>query len=187
MVGRKHTDQSGAAAGRDIVGRDKVTHVYSYRESIVSSLLKKLEAERSNNQTFDGLIAELQHFRTPMEEEPVGLETKLTDGGRQDLFQNAVKEKELFAKRLARDQLWKSGQDLYAYLLGRIRDRFIASIPPMLEADATPAAIDSALVESVIEPVMNELDPSGLDLNTTHLRGMVYFLTGNCFLKWTGG
>ena len=44
--------------------------------------------------------------------------------------------------------------------------------------------IDSALYDNVVETVFNELDENVLLLNYQELIGAVYYLTGNCHIKW---
>lgn len=179
-------DQSQATAGGDLVGRDKITKIVSPdRPSPIATLLKRLEQERKSDAKFDRLIDELQHFCDSVDSvEPVGLKTKLERGGRADLVTAGTREKELFAKRLAQHQHWRSAQDIYAFMLGRVRDRFEAVIVPLLAQGTSDSEIDAAIVRDVIDPCLEELQGNDLGINTTHLRGMVYFLTGNCFLKW---
>ena len=182
-------DQSQATAGADIVGGNKTTNIYSPdRPSPIATLLKRLEQERKSDAKFDRIIDELQHFCDSVDsEELVGLATKLERGDRAGLIPVATKEKELFAKRLAEHQHWRSAQDIYAFMLGRVRDRFEAVIVPLLAQGACDTETDAAIVRDVIDPCLEELQSNDLGVNTTHLRGMVYFLTGNSFLKWERG
>ena len=169
-----------------MIGRDNVTNiVLPDRPSSMATLLDRLEQERKADARFDRLIDELQHFCDSVDsEELIGLETKLERGERPDLILKATKEKELFAKRLAQHQHWQSAQEIYAYMLGRVRDRFESSIAPLLAQSTSHTEIDAAIISDVIEPCLKELQGNDLAINTTHLRGMMYFLTGNCFLKW---
>ena len=182
-------DQSGAHADGDIAGRDINKH-YHYPQipSRLCSILERLEEERKSNKKFDQILDELQHFYESRDSSEVrGLEEKLEDGKRTDLIHSAAKRKEIFAKRLAEYQHYRSAQELFSYLLVAVVGRFQKTIAPLLEAEVTDTSIDAAIEESVIEPTMDELMHNPLGLSRLHVHGMVYFLTGNCFIEWTKG
>lgn len=181
-------NQTGATAGGSIAGRD-ITNVVLHqpRHSPLESILKRVDQARADDPELDRLIDELQHFAEyATTDTPVGLSRKLSDGSRDDLVMQAMREKEIFAKMLAEYQHSRSAQQLYAFLLGSVRDRFKRHIVPLLGARANPREIDAAIVESVINPCLEDLLHNPLAISPTCLHGMIYFLTGNCYLKWTG-
>tara|TARA_R110002096_G_scaffold435816_1_gene663006 strand:- start:25134 stop:25712 length:579 start_codon:yes stop_codon:yes gene_type:complete len=186
-LGNNRTNQSGSQAGGHIAGRD--IHIVNEQQHIspLRSLLARIDQAREDDPELNELIDQLQHFSNPAGDgPPIGLEKKLMDGNREELVRQATREKEMFAKLLAQNQLSYSAQKVYAYLLGSVRDRFKRYITPLLCDNATADQVDAAIVEHIVEPCVQDLEHNPLDISTTHIHGMVYFLTGNCYLLWTG-
>lgn len=188
MVARQHTDQSGAAADGDIIGGDKIIHIHaSGRRTTMHTLLERLREEKAANSTLSTIVAALQHYLISRDLDPtVGLPMKLQAGNREEYIEQAMEEKELFFKHLTKNQLYTSSQEIYAYLLGRVRDYFKADVAPKIAQGLPAVDVDSAVVTGVINPILAELDSNDLVLMSHHVRGMIYFLTGNCFLRWDG-
>ena len=58
------------------------------------------------------------------------------------------------------------------------------NIKPLIENGEEKPQIDSALYDNVVETVFDELDENVLLINYQELIGAVYYLTGNCHIKW---
>jgi len=192
-AGEPHTTQCDNIAGGDVVGRDKhvnaqSTHLHLPAPSSVGQLARLLERltieERQGNQAA-GLIEELKRFCEPVEANPIGVEQKLLDGGRADLIEFALQAKEQFAKKLARNTFFESAQEIHALLLSKIYSVFWNEIIPQIRAGASRAIIDVLVRERIIDPIVGELQSTPFRYYDEHVHGMLYYLTGNCYVKWT--
>ncbi len=170
----------GNLAGRDV----NITHVGPQRETFMVRLHRKFELECANSATFKETIDALQYFQDSIDIVPMGLERKLELAGRQTDIPQALRAKELFAKCMARFSLSESAQMVIAYCLGKIHELFKANVGPLIAQGVPAQTIDAAVFTTVIEPVLSELEANFLGLMPHELRGMVYYLTGNCFIDW---
>jgi|CZKS01.1.fsa_nt_gi hypothetical protein len=170
----------GNLAGRDV----NITHVGTQRETFMVRLHRKFELECASSVTFKETIDALQYFQDSVDMVPMGLQKKLELAGRQMDIPQALRAKELFAKCIARYSLSESAQMVIAYCLGKIHELFKANVSPLIGQGASAQTIDTAVFTTVIEPVLAELDANFLGLMPHELRGMVYYLTGNCFIDW---
>jgi hypothetical protein len=191
MTGANRSNQAGASAGRDIAGRDLITTnniIQHPMPSPLQALLQRIDEARDTDPVLNGLIAELQHYTEYANDStPIGLSEKLSNGSRVDLIPQALREKELFTMVLSEYQHSSVAQRIFAYLLGDVRNKFTRHVVPLIEDGAKLNEVDAAIVEHVIEPCIEILRHNPLGISSTHLRGMIYFLTGNCYLKWSRG
>lgn len=178
-------DQRDNIVGGHIAGRDvNITQTGQQSETFMRRLREKFEEECKNNVTFSEIIAALQYYQEPIDEQPIGLEKKLQLGHRQGEIPEALRAKELFAKCLARHSLSESAQQVIAYCLGQINLLFKARIVPLINKGAPRDQVDAALIDQVIQPVFGQLEVNFLHLMPQELKGMVYYLTAHCFLQW---
>ncbi len=178
-------DQSKNEVHGNLAGRDvNITHVGAERETFMVRLHKKFEMERANSVTFRETIDALQYFQDSVDIVPMGLEKKLELAGRQMDIPQALRAKELFVKCIARYSLSESAQTVIAYCLGKIHELFKANVSPLIGQGVSAQTIDAAVFTTVIQPVLAELEVNFLGLMPHELRGMVYYLTGNCFIDW---
>lgn len=172
---------SGHQAGRDI-------NIYEAprRISSMQTLIAQYREELSKDEAFRQTIDELQHFLLSNDalSGVQGLESKLVKGGRENEVVEATRKKELFAKKLEKHRLSQAAQQIFAYLLARVLQLFRSEIRPLIHDNVSPVHVDSALVKKVYEPLLSELEDNVLFINPVELEGMLYYLTGNCHLRW---
>jgi hypothetical protein len=58
-------------------------------------------------------------------------------------------------------------------------------IYPRVCNNEDPVLINSLISEKVINPLIVELGDNLFDFTPDDVQGMLYFLTGNCHIKWT--
>ncbi len=189
-MSKNTSTQIGVKAGRDNIGRDKyenVTNVHNYgaRRSQLSILNDKYLQEMQEETDIFEYIQSLMHFVDPVEADVRGLEDKLKAASRDSRFiEEAKKYKELFAKRLIKRDLSPSAQRIFAYLLGKIKQSFRHKIVPSMKSGMEQEKIEELIFSDVIEPIYDELEENVLEITWDEFIGMLYFLTGNCHLKW---
>jgi len=180
-------DQHGATAGKDIVGRDKKveTHYHlSPTPARLLQLMQRLANEIENKQHVRDLIESLQYYHNKPPTDGVdGLEAKLKKGGRAHRITIALRQKELFAKLLARFSLYESAQEIFALCLSKIEHEFNHCI--LFKLDTTnEEAIDALVTEKLVDPILENIGVGPFVLNPALVMGMVYWLAEQCFVKW---
>jgi hypothetical protein len=183
------SDQRGSAAGGDQAGRDIIKEYnvpIQTKKSHMEKLIEQYQEEIERNEEFSYFIDALQHYLEKIDEFDVkGISEKLKDGKREEEITEARRLKELFAKKLQENQFSASAQKIFAFLLGNIRERFRAKIYPMIYHESDKYTVDSAIFDDILNPVFAELETNILDITYQDLRGMLYYLTGNCHIRWS--
>jgi len=171
---------AGSQAGRDVnitLGTDPRT--------TMRTLTRRFREEVQQDEAFRAVIDSLQYFLDPSAPDTsFDLETKLSAAKRENDLSEATALKELFAKKLARHQLSPAAQQIFAWALGHLQISFQVHVRPMIISGEAPAAIDKVVFDKVIRPTIAELEDNVLILNYQELRGMLYYLTGNCHIEW---
>lgn len=182
--------QIGNKAGGDVVGRDKHEktvniHKYGSRRTPISILNDKYLQEMQGETEIFEYIQVLMHYVDSSEDDVRGLEDKLRSALRDRKYiEEAKKYKELFAKRLIKRDLSPSAQKIFAYLLGKIKQSFRHKIIPSIKKGIDRDTIEEMIFSDVIEPIYEGLEENVLDITWVEFIGMLYFLTGNCHLRW---
>jgi hypothetical protein len=169
----------GHLAGRDVnimQGVSRPTHM--------GRLIQEFHEQRRNDQVLERTIESLDVFLRRTEGDPKGLEQKLSDAARTDELRSAETLKELFHKKLTLHQLTPAAQEIFAIALAKVQLRFQAEVSPLLHRRESKAEVDRAVLKQVVEPTYEELEHNPMDLGPHEIKGMVYYLTGNCHLTW---
>jgi hypothetical protein len=132
------------------------------------------------------MLEQLSSYEKPRPGRPIlGLMGKLKAGNREDLYDDAEFYKDKFAQRLARHQFSNQAVAIHLYFLTQINERFSSKILPLIKENFTTTAIDSAISDLIIQPFVSEVITADPTMNADIIRGMLYFLTGNCHIKWS--
>ncbi|WP_299197172.1 ABC-three component system protein [uncultured Amphritea sp.] len=149
------------------------------------SLIERYRDLDESDVNFLNVKEELEYYQEPLDSRKVfGLENKLSKAGRKDLISIARNEKHKFATRLLKFQLASQESALHLNLLSKIEERFNAQIFPMIKNNEPFEIIDLAISKLIIDPIANEVAPADATLTAKQIRGMMYLLTGNCYLRW---
>jgi hypothetical protein len=94
--------------------------------------------------------------------------------------------KEMVYAELRKNMFSRTFQTIYATLMGKIYEEFQTWVQPAILRGASREQIDQLVNVHVVRPVVSELETcSEYDgVATSTVRGMIYFLTGNCHLVW---
>ena len=179
-------NQAGAAAGGDLIGRDKVANIYQPQNpaSYIEKMMGRLSAEIESKAEVRYTIDELQFFYTRKTiGDVIGLEAKLKRADRLDELLYAFEKKELFAKILDRYSLYASAQRIFAYLLAKAEWEFMSSIQPVLSVSDC-VQINELITKRIVEPIVSDCDIGPFDFNHSVVVGMVYWLAEQCFVRW---
>lgn len=169
-----------------MAGRDLIVNNGGVPTSL-GRLIKKYQKESEIDQTLKEYIDELSLFTKQVPDEPVqGLVAKLKAADRTDELYDALKLKELIYENLKTNIGSQSFQKIYAYLMALAKERFHIYVRPVVEQGAERSAIDQTIFEHVLDPIRAELEGCGAahDFTVQTIKGMVYFLAGNCHVRW---
>jgi len=169
-------------AGHLVAGDLKV--VYEVKTPL-RVMAEEYRNEIENSDIQKEFIEELQDYmkRVPGNDQR-DLEQKLTAANRRDMIIDAKLLKEKFAKKLYRHTFSPNAQAIFVHILAVIRSSFQLKVLPLIRESKTPYEIDSTIYDSIIEVIYNQVGNSELDINMDHIRGMLYYLTGNCYINW---
>ncbi|WP_419779289.1 ABC-three component system protein [Maridesulfovibrio sp.] len=148
-------------------------------------LIRKYQDRIANEPAAGKFIEDLSDFIKPRERRQIiGLEQKLIDGGREDEIDDAEYFKLKFSKKLVEDELSESVQEIYAHILAYINTVFSLKIKPRIIAGHDRYLIDDAVMEEIVDPIYREVIHADIGITAEHVRGMLYYLTGKCHIKW---
>ncbi len=170
--------------GRDNAGRDIINSVLNLPESKtpLRRMAEKYVCEIEKDENFQEFIEELQNYMQRVPGELRNLEKKLSDAGRNDLLPDAINLKENFAKKLCKHTFSPIAQKIFTHILAMINTCFI--INPLIKEGNTAKIIDKAIYKEITEKIYNDIGDSKLSITMDDIRGMLYYLTGNCYIEW---
>ncbi len=190
-MSKKEVSQSNNEVKGDLAGNDINKPTYNIgRTSIggksqLEKLYDRLEKERESSTIFSEIVDDLLHYKKNADEnEFIGLEKKLENGNRTSYLNFAEKSKEKFAKKLLRNEHSETAQLIYAFLLAKVYSSFEFNIAPRIKENHPEIFINELVSEFIIRPLEDILGENLLRIYDDDINGMIYFLTGNCHIKW---
>ena len=178
------TNQIGNRAGRDFAGRD-INYNAPQERTPMMALVEQFKAEVESDQTLSCLIEKLEHyFLNSTSTDIRDLSEKLSCAGRNDLLKEALARKEAAYKLIMRNQGSRSAQLIFAYVLAELVVNFEQTVRPLVQEGAERAAVDRAILDHVITPTHRALEDNPLLLDKLEIQSFLYFLGGNCYIRW---
>lgn len=180
------TSQTGNHAGADIVGGDKtVIHNYNSSASAIVALYLRLRSNESQESYTAKIADKLQHYCDISSDGDVrGLEDKLSSSNRTYQLKMASRLKESASKTIMKLQTSPIAQDIITYLLSQLYSDFMLQVTPAIESGASGQVVDSLINEKVIAPAMHMLGENDLAITNEDVLGLLFFLGGNCHIRW---
>ncbi len=182
-------EQRNNQAMGDIVGGNKTEIINQFGTPAPSSrlaqLLERYRHELAHNEQTSEKLRELQRYGEAKETPLIPIETKLSDGQRSDLIEFALETKEIFAKQLVRHTHFESAQRIHLHLLSRIWAIFQTRILPEIRAGQPRLTIERLIQSEIIDPTLADLRDNPFHYSDPEIHGMIYYLTGNCHIRWT--
>lgn len=186
------TQENIVAAG-DVAAGDINKQTYNIslppiyiEDKVLKRLLAEHELEKESDPVYREFSEELNRFFSKaLVKNFRNLEDKLTDGDREFLIIAAMESKERLTKKIHRFSLYKSAQEIYTYLLVNIRTCFLHEVQSKIKSKKFSLhEIDDLVCSKIIEPFLHNLQGSSLEIDRDELYGVLYFLTGNCYIEW---
>ena len=160
-------------------------NVFESEKSALEKAIQKIMASASKNSELTDIIDDLNEYITDHPyREIIGLEKKLQNGGREELYPKALLLKNRFERRVAKSQLSIVEQKIYVQVLSHILSAFDQYIRPKILTGYPTEKIDVLVFEKIIEPVHKAIIDFDDCATKELVSGMLYFLTGKCHAVW---
>lgn len=180
-------DQSGNhIRNGSIVGGNQYNHTTNIVRSsnrTLDRLYQKLSEEEivANDKDF---CDKLKHYlATDTNPDIRDLAAKLADSDRSDLIYFATDLKEKAFKAILKCQSSKTAQEIYALILDKIHTDFTLKVTPFIQRNDDRVIVDEK-ISLVLENISEILGDNLLELTEKDLLGLLYFLGGNCHIRW---
>jgi hypothetical protein len=161
---------------------------YNYPQTKMRALIEEYKQERQIDETFNDIIEQLDYYLNPISRESeavIGLEKKLQTGHFNEFIHYAMTAKDIFARKLEQHRLSKAAQEIFLYLLADIWTIFHQEIYQPICNNETHDVIMQKIHDEIIEVISKKLEDNVLNIYNDCISGMIYFLTGNCHIKWS--
>ena len=172
-------------AGGDVTGRDKLTTINNILPppTQIDRLNELYNEERNSHSQVKEVIDELEHYSSSRHSDR-DLSIKLESAGFEYLIDEAEEFKELISKVILKQQNYKSAQKIIAFLLADIQSIFNTTMKPKIQNINDETRIREIIKEYLEDEISNKLGDNVLELYNRQIKGMMYFLTGNCHIEW---
>jgi hypothetical protein len=174
------------AQGDIVAGNKHVTNNIINQTQIdeLHALYQKLKNSEGGDPSDGRFCEQLEHYLSAKTDGDVrGLEEKLSSSDRIDQLDAAVRMKERATKSIMRHQTSRTAQRIYTILLDELHTSFILMVAPLIQAGADRAAVDYQ-IQDVVDKLKGWLGENFLELTVKDLLGLLYFLGGNCHIRW---
>lgn len=125
----------------------------------------------------------MHYLAVPTDGDVRGLEAKLRDSGRLDILHFAMREKEAAVKMLMRYQSSRSAQRVFTILLDELHTIYVLTVTPIIENGGDRAAVDEK-ISNALQVIKSMLGENFLEFTVKDLLGLLFFLAGNCHIRW---
>ena len=174
---------AGDMAGRDINNTEiKIINHESIEELAI--LYEKMKVDGVGELSGNTFSRKLQHYMaTPTEGDVRGLEEKLRDSNRLDMLRFALKEKEMAFKLILKFQSSRTAQRVYTILLDELHTIYVLTVTPVIEGGGDRQAVDMS-INRALQAIKSMLGENFMEFTVKDLLGLLFFLAGNCHIRW---
>jgi hypothetical protein len=161
---------------------------YNYPSSTMRVLIEAYKQERLTNATFNATIEQLDHYLNPISGESgevIGLEKKLQIGNFDEFIAYAMAAKDMFARKIEQYRFSKVAQEIFLCILAEIWTIFHQKIYQLICNNEAHDIIMKRVQDEIIDVISKKLEDNVLYIYDDCISGMIYFLTGNCHIRWS--
>ena len=151
----------------------------------LNELYTKLQEEISGPKKDTFVLEKFNKLKSPLPDDKKDLATKLNDGNRSDIISRALRGKHDFYKRIQKLEYYVSAQRIFEILLAKVITLYELIILPKIKEGESASTIDTLIYHNIVKEIENILGNNDLNLDNDDILNMVYFLTGNCHIKWS--
>jgi hypothetical protein len=160
-------------------------NIFESERTALEKVVRKIVSTANENVELVDIIDDLNDYITDNPyREIIGLENKLSNGNREDLYPKAIFLKNRFERRILKGQLSIVEQKIYIQVLSHILISFDQYIRQKILCDKSKEEVDVAIFEFIIEPVHKAIIDFDDAITKELVSGMLYYLTGKCHIAW---
>jgi hypothetical protein len=115
----------------------------------------------------------------------IGLEKKLQNGSFNENVELAETLKEMFYRKVEHFRFSKSAQKIFLYVMANVMSLFHTKIYQLICNDTAHDIIMSKIQDEIVDVLSQKLGENILEIYNDCILGMLYYLTGNCHIKWS--
>lgn len=181
--------QNNNQAQGDIIGGNKTETTFNFiNQQTISELTRLYEKMKANDGVGEPsgnmFCEQLEHYINASTDGDVrGLEVKLQESGRSELIPAATRMKERATKAVMRYQTSRTAQRIYTIILDELYTNFSLTVTPAIQSGADRVEIDQR-INLVLQNTRGVLGENVLELSVKDLWALLYFLGGNCHIRW---
>ena len=170
-----------------VIGGDDNSKTYlSSQKGKLAGLFEKLKNKFDSGDEISQISEDLKRYTE--RRDTIGLEEKLKDADKEHLYEDFAWCKQEFYKKLVRYQNYEPAQEIFAFTLAIVLERYRNVIKPMIRDGASETDILATISNNIVSPIMTLIQEEGcndiMGLTATEIDGMFHYLTGNCHIKW---
>lgn len=175
---------AGDNAGRDVIKNSTYNIISSPSSEELALLYAKLKVDGVGDPSNSGFSYKLQHYMSvPTDGDVRGLEEKLKSSGRLDMLNFAIQQKETAAKLIMKFQSSRSAQRVFTIILDELHTIYMLTVTPVIENDGDRQSVD-ACINQALFTIKSMLGENFLEFTVKDLLGLLFFLAGNCHIRW---
>jgi len=175
----------------DIVAGNKTTYNTFKTPSLeminnLNELYNRLDKEVSDEKRKSDFLEKYKKLSSALPDDTKNLETKLVEGNRKDLVDRALRGKQAMYNKIKDYEYYQSAQRIYEILLAKVITLFELKINSKINDSNDSNIIDTSIYDDIISEIQqNVLGTNYLKIDDDDILNMIYFLTGNCHIKWS--
>lgn len=173
--------KNNEVAGDVVVGTKKVYNTQPTSLSNLYEIFRDAEQASAHKSNIADLLL---HYISTASYDVRGLEVKLTESDRADIIPEALLWKQRAAMLIARWQTSPVTQDIITHVLSFIHSEFSQYVKPAIQAGHSRIHVEALISEKVLAPTNAMLGENDLQITSIDVLGLLYFLGGNCHIRW---
>jgi hypothetical protein len=182
------TNQRGNTVAGDLISGSKTENTFNLINSSsieeISLLYAKIKENGFGEPSGGSFCEQLEHYMAARADGDVrGLEVKLMESGRTDQLEQATELKERAAKAVMRYQTSRTAQRIYTIILDELHTNFMLIVTPAIQDGAARREVDQC-IQQILQSTKSVLGENLLQFTVKDLLGLLYYLGGNCHIRW---
>lgn len=166
-----------------------VTNYFSGQSGKLGSLFLKLKDAFGNDNSSEDLSAISENLKKYTDvRDTLGLEEKLRLANKEHLYDDFSWCKQEFNKKLIYYQNYEPAQEIFAFILAIVLERYRNLVKPMIREGSSEREILRTISDNIVNPIVILIQQEGcndiMGLTSTEIEGMFHYLTGNCHINW---
>lgn len=145
---------------------------------------RKAREHESRAEEEDLLAEEYEQLKSKKQDDRLDLTEKLEQGNRAHEVDDALRKKENFAKNFQRRGLQSTAVQRYVRVLNDIESRFNRLVYPLIVAGRDHDTVNAAIQAHVVDPILDKNNGGDDVINNATIERMIYYLTGQCYIRW---